>query len=569
MCVRKLFSCCFILFLFCHFSIAQNGNSQFDFVLPTDGTPLLSGTFGELRSNHFHAGIDIKGYVGKPIYAVEEGFVSRIKVQGGGYGNALYISHPNGYTSVYAHLDNYDEEIAAYVKKQQYQLKNFEVDLFPPKGMFSFKKGEKIGEMGVKGYSFGPHLHFELRETKTEMPVNPLMYGFSIKDNISPRMHMLKVYGLDPELNTTITKEYNLIGGNGNYRISGDTIDFGAWRIGLGIKVYDHMNGTSNWNGVYRIMVMVDDQEVYDFVMDKFAFSESRYINAHLDYRDVVTKKSYYNRCYLLPGNKLSVYHAGRTHPIVKLSEYQTKKVTVVAQDANGNQSKLVFWVKRSEVKPPNQAYFNYLFPHNEANRIETQDVSLYLPKGTLYQDLYLDYSASSEADGEEFSKVHHIHNRTVPAHRYFELAISPISMPKDLMDKAFIARCEEDNTYVNCGGEWKNGKLVTKVRTFGDYTIMIDENPPVIKLITFRSNMKGYSKMSFQIEDDFDTGGSAKDLRYEGFIDGEWVLFQFDAKRNLLFHEFEPGLKGAHELVLNVYDAVGNKRVFKSSFIR
>ena len=225
-----------------------------------------------MRPSHFHSGIDIKGYVGQPLLAAADAYVWRIKVQSGGYGKVLYLKHPNGYSTVYAHMDRFDEQIEKYVKKEQYSKKKYEIELYPSPDQFVFSKGDQIGKMGVSGHSFGPHVHFEIRDSKSEKPINPLLFGLPVADNISPRLHQVKVYNLNPSLETRDSKILDLVKSGSIYRISRDTLVYGAWRVGLGLKVYDHMDGVSNWNGVYSIEMLVDGTLIYDFDMETFSF---------------------------------------------------------------------------------------------------------------------------------------------------------------------------------------------------------------------------------------------------------------------------------------------------------
>ena len=201
---------------------------------PVDHAIKLSGTFGELRPNHLHAGIDIKaknGRVGQPLYAVADGFVSRINVRTGGYGNALYIDHPNGYTSVYAHLEKFPDEITDYIKEIQYKKQTFEIEIYPKDNHFNFLKGDVIGTLGLSGRSYGPHLHFEIRDTESEYPINPLLFGLDVEDRLRPKMHQLKLYRLNDKKETFGTRTYDLTKrSSGQYRIKGDTISVGAWR---------------------------------------------------------------------------------------------------------------------------------------------------------------------------------------------------------------------------------------------------------------------------------------------------------------------------------------------------
>jgi len=458
-----------LLVFLCSFA-TDNANKypQDYFRSPVDRSIFLSGTFGELRPNHFHAGIDIKahnGKVGQPLLAAADGYVSRIKISSGGYGNVLYLKHPNGYTSVYAHMHQFEDEITKYVKAAQYQKERYEIELFPTKDQFVFKKGEVIGKLGTSGRSFGPHLHFEIRDSRTEKPINPLLFGFKVKDNIAPKLHQVKAYFLNDKLNTLDTKTYSLIKLSGNrYKIKGDTLRLGAWRVGFGIKAYDHMNGAPNWNGVYKVDMYEDDALAHNFEMETFAFNESRYINAHLDYEEQVAKKSYFNRMFRLPGNKLSIYNDQETKGLITLSSTKTKKVRMEVEDVEGNESILEFWVKRSKVKDPVSEAFNYLLPYNEENIIDNQTIRIHFPLGTFYENIYMKYRTSRDDSQHVYSPVYHIHDYKTPVHTYYDLSIEPSGLPETLRSKAFIAYCEPGQKMVNCGGTWREGKLKAKV---------------------------------------------------------------------------------------------------------
>ena len=559
--------------LFAFTSLDRKSYPQDYFRSPVGYQIFLSGTFGELRPNHLHAGIDIKahnGKIGQPIFAAAEGYVARIKVQSGSYGKVLYVVHPNGYTTVYAHLHKFTDEIEAYVKNAQYKRKSYEVELFPPAGKFAFAKGEQLGKLGLSGRSFGPHLHFEVRDTETEKPINPLLFGFEVEDTRAPRIHELKAYFLNDKRETLNTKTYHTIPSGSDYRLRGDTLLLGAWRVGFGVKSYDHMNRVKNWNGVYALELYQDDQLVYNFEMETFDFSESRYINAHLDYEEQVTKKSYFNRCYTLPGNRLSIYPNQVNEGVIKLSKNKASKITVIAKDVDGNDSKLTFWVKRAKVKEPKSNSFNYLLPYDEENIVNTSQLYLHFPKRCLYENLYLKYSASTDHSANIYSTVHHIHNHTTPVHRYFDIGIRPSILPDSLRSKAFLAYCDHKNRITNCGGKWKEGRLVAKVRDLGDYCIMTDTEAPKIRIVNFSSNMRGYNKMSFKITDNFDTARNVRYLDYKATIDGNWVLMEYDSKNDLLTYRFDDTIgAGEHLFKLTVTDSRGNVKVLERTFLR
>ena len=532
----------------------------------------LSGTFGELRSNHFHSGIDIKGYIGLALYAPAEGYVVRIKIQAGGYGRALYIAHPTGYTTVYAHMNRFTDELEEYVKSAQYEKESFEVDLYPPKNKFSFRQGEQIGEMGTTGYSFGPHLHFEVRDSKTEKPINPLLFGFKVADSLSPRMHQIKVYEMDEKKRTAHSQIYNLVDRGRAYGVSGDTVYVVSDQVGLALKVYDHMDGVRNWNGVYIVELMVDGAPYFTYEMESFSFDESRYLNAHLDYADQVSQKSYFNRLYTLPGNRLSIYPQKESGGILSLKAGQrAKKIQMKAYDAAGNYTELQFWLKRNgkTLKLPPESY-QYVLPHDRENEIHNGSLFLRFPKGTFYEDLYMHYDSATDPKPGIYSPVYQVEDYKTPAHKYFDIAIQPIFLPDDLRKKAFVAYIDQDGDIVNYGGQWKNGMLQARVRDLGEFCIMADEEAPVIKPVSFSSNLGNARKITFKMTDNVATAGNARGLRYRATVNGKWILMEYDAKNDLLHYHFDERIKeGTHQLRIEVVDSRDNKAVFERRFSR
>jgi len=562
-----LVSLCFIL------AFTKDSNPKYPqdaFVSPVKNALFLSGTFGELRPNHLHSGIDIKGKVGNTIVSIADGYISRIKVQSGGYGNVLYISHPNGYTSVYAHLSRFQPEVAAYVKSQQYQRQSFEVDLYPAAGQFKVEKGKEIGRMGVSGRSFGPHLHFEIRDSGTEKPINPLLFGFKVADRVAPKMHALKIYYLNDKRETAQTKSFNLYKGGKTYRISKDTLKIGAWRAGFGVKTYDHMDKVSNWNGVYSLDMYVDDQLSYSWKMESFSFDETRYINAHLDYAEQVAKKSYYNRCYQLPGNQLSIYEQALNGGVVELSAHVAKEIRVVVGDVAGNESTLIFYAKRAEVDQPDAQVYNYFLPYDEENIVQTSNFKVHFPKGTFYENVYLKYNQSQERSAGVYSATHHIQDFKTPVHQYFDVSIRASQLSEELKEKAFIAFCGPKNKITNCGGSWDGDLLTSSVRDMGDYCVMLDTEPPTIKPIKFARNMRGYNRMSFKVKDNFKTARNMENFFFKATIDGQWILMEYDSKNDLITHRFDDRTpSGEHLFTLTVTDHNGNSRIFERTIVR
>ncbi len=549
------------------FKAEQNPYPQGYFRSPVGYDMKLSGTFGELRPNHFHAGIDIKPLkgVGDNIYAIADGYVSRVKALPNSYGNVVYINHPNGYTSVYAHLFRYNDTIARYVKKKQYEQQQFRVDLYPEAGELAFKKGDLIGYMGTSGRSFGTHLHFEIRNTKTEVAINPLLFGLKINDNVKPRITQLKVYSLNPELQTLDEERFDVKKGKFGYYVGGDTLKVGAWRVGLALKAFDFMNNVSNWNGIYSMDMLVDDSLTYSFKMDEISFEETRYINAHCDYKERLERRSYFNRCYKMPGNQLSIYEHMANNGVITLEKSRAKKIKFIVKDTYNNTSSLQFFIRRKKVDVPDQqAVYNYILPYNEQNILYTGDFQADFPSGSFYETQYLNYMVSVEQSEGSYSPTYHLGDRMTPIHKYFDIGIVPTNLPPHLKSKAVIAACPEGmKNQCLSNHRWEGDMLMAKAREFGNYTIMLDTLAPTIKVAKISSTMgKGY-RMRFVIEDDFSGIKS-----YRGEVDGRWILMEYDEKNKLLVHKFDGRIpKGKHEFVLSVEDFCSNVKTYKKSF--
>lgn len=538
---------------------------------PVEGQILLSGTFGELRGNHFHSGIDIKGYRGRKIVAAGPGHIALIRVDAGGYGNVLYVEHPNGYTSVYAHLNRFPDAVAELVHRVQHERKQFEVEIRLDSTAFPLEKGDYLGEMGNSGYSFGPHLHFEIRDSESGKPINPLLFGIKVADQLPPMITQLRLYGLDERnLDTYHETMPTRALGRGRYRIDADTLLIRSSRLGVAIKAFDKLDGARNWNGVYQIDMQVDGQNYFHFEVDEFAFAEWRYLNAHVDYADAMQKNSYYNRCFRLPGNQFSGIETPAHNGIIELTPGQAKRVIVKATDVAGNISSLAFWVKR-DAETEVQAYsHDYYLPYEQANQINNYYLSLYFPEGSLYRDLPLEYHFEQEPSPEHFSPVHAIHHQEAPLHRPFTIRLRPHLIPKGLRAKAYVARCTEDNTVINCGGKWEGEFLTTQASGFGDFSIRTDTVPPRITAENFRYDLRGRQRISFKAEDDLRTGGTARGLRYRATIDGEWVLLSYDLKYDRFSYQFpSDGPRGEQVFRLEITDDRGNTAVFEEKFLR
>ncbi|MBC7418868.1 MAG: M23 family metallopeptidase, partial [Pedobacter sp.] len=313
--------------------------------------PALAGSFGELRANHFHSGIDFRTNQreGYPVYAVADGYISRLRVQNSGFGQALYVNHPNGYTSVYGHLQRFSPKIAAIVKDLQYQGKTFELDNYPKETLIPVRKGEVIAYSGNRGSSGGPHLHFEIRDSKTEETINPQFFGIVIPDNIPPVIHGIYFYQLNGKIfdEHIPKKAIPLIGSAGNYS-SNSTLNLSG-EVGFGIVATDKHNGKSGTNGVYSIQLQVDGKIVFTSALERFAFENSRAINAHIDYPTFLKTKVKIQKSFLEPGNPLQIYSNLVNGGRILFTDGKTHQLKYIVTDATGNESVVKFSVKAAK----------------------------------------------------------------------------------------------------------------------------------------------------------------------------------------------------------------------------
>ncbi|WP_421938624.1 M23 family metallopeptidase [Pedobacter sp.] len=539
-----------------------------DFRQPLDIIPpALAGSFGEIRGNHFHSGIDFRTNQreGYPVYAVADGYISRLRVQNSGFGLALYINHPNGFTTVYGHLQRFSPKIATIVKNLEYEKKSFEIDEFPDATLIPVHKGEIIAWSGNRGSSGGPHLHFEIRDTKTEETINPQFFGIQIPDNISPIIHGLYVYRLNGKsFNENTPKQAIAISGaSGNYKTLAPISLTGE--VGFGVITTDRHNGLSGTNGVYAIQLELDGKTIYTSALERFAFEDSKAINAHIDYPAYISSKRSIQKSFVDPGNPLKIYSSLVNNGRINFNDGQTHQLKYIITDSKGNSSVLPFTVNAGSaplVTPTIPA--GPLLTFNKVNEFNTDEIKAIFPKGTLYNDLNFIYRKQPKPAGSNaWSALHQIHNRFTPLHVGFELWIKVENLPENLKDKALIVNTNGSSQ----GGNFDNGYIKATPKNFGSFYIAVDTIPPrIIPLnVTGGKNMAGLSKMTFRISDNLSGIKS-----FNGYLDGKWVLMEFDTKTATLWHSFdERSSPGRHTLELVVSDLKNNEKKYTISFFR
>lgn len=557
-------------------SISENPKDRSLFISPVNIPLLLSANFGELRIDHFHSGIDIKtqGATGKEVVATASGYVSRISVSPGGFGNALYIRHSSGYTTVYGHLERFSDEIAEYVKANQYEKKSFAVTLYPTREKFPVKQGEIIAYSGNSGSSGGPHLHYEIRQTDNEKPVNPLFFEFGTSDNIAPVIEKLFIYPITS--NTSVNgknslRKLDVSGGHGNYYIPAENEILINGPAGFGIKSFDLPDDSYNKCDVYSIELMIDSLTVYKYIMDSFSFSESRYINSHIDYETYMKDKIYVQRTFLLPNNKLSTYKNLVNRGIFLFNEEKTYTARIIVTDVHKNVSALTFHIKS---KPENKLIHKedsdsnfVIMPYNKQNRFISENIKVNIPAGALYDTLKFSYNLFPGDEGT-YSDIHQVHNKFQPVHRAITIALKPNKIPEGYESKMLVIQKNDDQKKTPLKSNWSEGYLLAEPMSFGDFYIGIDTIPPKISANGLMANNDQSGKKEIRIRITDDLSGINT---YEPEIDGNWALFEYDQKNDILIYNIDGKRikrNSEHVLKLKVTDNKDNISYFNHNFI-
>ncbi len=534
----------------------------------------LAGNFGELRTNHFHSGIDIKteGRTGLQVYAAADGEISRINISPFGFGLALYIDHPNGTTTVYGHLLKLRDDLQKYARSVQYDKESFSIDIPVPKGMFKVKKEELIAYSGNSGSSGGPHLHFEIRETANQHPVNPLLYNFNVQDNTSPKILSAVLYPLSNDSHVsgkTYAQRIETVYYNGAFHLKNNPTLLVYGDIGFGLQTLDYLDGSWSKCGVYEINLSVDDEPVFSFRANELSFDETRYLNSHIDYSQFQKYSRRIQKNWVEPGNYLHNYPVLQNRGISRLDDGKTHTISYEVRDVKGNSSKLEFNVisKKIDVKRPEKDGIPMYY--NKPAEIEKDGLEASFKTGTFYSDFILDYKERS-SNNLYYSPIYKLQNSETPVHQFYNLKVKAVNLPEELEDKALLAAIDEKTGKKwALGGNYSHGWVEARVRQLGSFAIAIDTIPPSIVPINIqnRNTITDRTKISFKISDGFSGIGE-----YRGEIDGKWVLFEYDAKNRLLEYKFDAGrmeFNKKHQLKLVVSDTKGNTKTYEATFYR
>ena len=556
--------------LLTYVSFAQNETYP-QYPNPVNIPVSLSATFAELRSNAFHAGVDIRtqGVEGKEVFAVADGYVSRIGVSPYGYGKVIYITHNDGFTSVYAHLSKFNKKINDFVKSKQYEDESFAQTIFLEKHQFPIKRGDYLGLTGNSGSSGGPHLHYEIRYTKTQEPVNPLYFGLKIKDTRKPTIKGLAIYPLNnSSVNNADSAMYCKVNCENNiYSLDNPVIEVSG-DIAFGINVFDQADGANNKNGAYSVELYADNELIYKIISDKYSYDETRYINSLIDYSHYVKNNERFIRTEIDEFNKLKLYE--KRNGVITVNQGDTVEMSFVIRDFNKNKSKLNFTLIGTELpefEPKGvlpRSY--YRITNGESRDVYLDGFEAQIPELAFYRNVSLKASRIDTMQNIYSDFAYRLGTEEIPMHKKMKIRLR---INEEYIDDTliYVATIDKKNNISFLGNSRVDDFIEAKTNKLGTYFIARDSIRPSVIPLNFKDKGSVAENWSLRVKiDDLGTGIS----KYAMYINDQWVLADYDAKNKLLMYQIDNRLKPGHNVIkVIVSDMVGNETVYTAVILR
>ena len=556
-----------LFFILFNGSVFSQVNYPKDYFCPPLDIPMqLSGNFGELRPNHFHAGFDLKTQQkeGLDVHAVADGYISRIKISTFGNGKTIYITHSNGYTSVYGHLQRASDSIENFIKKEQYKEQSFEIERYLKPGELVVKKGQIIALSGNTGASEGPHLHFEFRDNITENIINPMLFGFDkfMKDTKKPIVFNIYAYPIGEESIVNQSKRPLLLSlvlqKDGTY-LADKVVANG--KVGFGINTFDYDDVSFNKNGVYKVQSFCNGTPIFGYQFDTYSFDEMRYVNALIDYSMYKKTQQRVQKLFMILPYNLSFIKSDASNGVIAAQPNLTEQYRIEVSDFYGNRTQVTIPIVNDNLpviiaKEPVSKY--RVKAKNESN-FSKENMSVFFPANTFYEDFNLNFDVKND--------TLFLHTDIVPAHTNFTIEIEDHKFSETQKDKLFIGSLGSSKIGYNYTFR-KGDVFSTKVKTLGKYALVLDVIPPKISIAkSIQGKWLTNNKfIQFTIADDLSGIKS-----YNGYLNGKWILFEYDNKTKKITHNFSDGIvaEGANELKIIVVDNCGNSTIFETQFFR
>lgn len=519
----------------------------------------LSGNFGELRSNHYHMGLDLRTnkVENLPVHAAADGYIARIKIEPGGFGRAIYINHPNGFTTLYAHLNAFFPALDNFIKEEQYKKEswNLQLELLPDQ--FPVKKGMFLAYSGNTGGSQAPHLHFEIRRTDGDVNVNPMLFGFSLPDNTTPNILRLGVYDRTKSIYESAPRIVPVKKQGNIFTTSPSVITVTTPRVSLAIGAFDTHSGSTNANGIYEAVLYANGQPVTGFRMDNISYNDTRYLNAHIDYRTRALGGPYLQHVAELPGYIPSIYKKVSGDGVIDLSDGETHQIKIIVKDAYGNASTLETKLRYNAsgavaaIPPAGKMFYPLMLDGYEAANAE-----FFIGETSLYDSVHIRYAESAPGAPGAVSQTHTIGAVHIPLQSHMTVRIKPFrTLTEDEKSKVVMLRISGPRKEVQ-HVEWNNGWAAARFREFGSFQLVFDDEPPVLTPVGFAdgADMSKASRIVFTAKDN---NNSFKNFRAE--LDGRWLRFTNDKGRTFIYAFDEKCPRGRHELKVSIRDEAGN----------
>lgn len=532
------------------------------------GAPIgLSANFGELRPNHWHMGLDCKTNKkeNQPIYAAADGYIAKVKIEPYGFGRAIYINHPNGLTTLYAHLNEFYPELESWIKEQQYEKESWKIFLDSiPANKFPVTRSQFIANSGNTGGSQGPHLHFEIRDTKTDKVLNPMLFGFNIPDAVPPKIIRLAVYDRCKSVYEQTPMLIAAKAKGKNYTLPRDSILINTEKVSFAISATDAVNGNTNPNGIYEAVVYDNDVALCGFQLDSIGYDETRYLNAHIDYKMKTNGGSYVQHLSALPGYPTGVYKKFNGDGTVNLVDGQTHRIKIVVKDGNGNATEMEFSI-RSSVAASGVPGCNdslrvdkgSMFFPGIINVFDQPGIFFHTSEKTIYDSIRFKYARIKTSMPVFYSDIHQVHTPLVPVHDYFTINLKPdIPVPEALRNRLLIKRSYTGGKFDVFKAKWKGDWVSAAFRGFGNFALIADTSPPVITPAGIKNNAVLTKSAGFSF---IVTDNNEEIKRFSAMLDGKWMLFSNDKGRVFKYRFDERCGTGPHELKVMVEDEAGN----------